>query len=61
MRSEYRPVSDTEARRANRADWDAAADEYQREHGNFLRDIGFIWCPEGLDEAEAGLLGDVSR
>jgi len=43
--------------RANRAWWDSAADDYQQEHGGFLRDIGFIWCPEGLDEAEAQLLG----
>src|SRR5690606_37315155 len=27
--------------------------------GSFLRDIGFVWCPEGLDEADARLLGDV--
>ncbi|WP_245940864.1 class I SAM-dependent methyltransferase [Thermasporomyces composti] len=45
--------------RANRGWWDANADDYQREHGDFLRDVGFVWCPEGLDEAEARLLGDV--
>ncbi|MEU8266958.1 class I SAM-dependent methyltransferase [Sphaerisporangium sp. NPDC049002] len=45
--------------RANRRWWDSAADEYQAEHGGFLRDAGFVWCPEGLDEAEARLLGDV--
>ena len=45
--------------RANRAWWDANADEYQREHGAVLRDLGFVWGPEGLDEADAGLLGDV--
>ncbi|WP_062357838.1 class I SAM-dependent methyltransferase [Herbidospora yilanensis] len=45
--------------RANRGYWDSAADDYQAEHGEFLRDDGFVWCPEGLDEAEAGLLGDV--
>ncbi|GAA1515366.1 class I SAM-dependent methyltransferase [Sphaerisporangium rubeum] len=46
--------------RANRGWWDAAADEYQAEHGGFLRDAGFVWCPEGLDEADARLLGDVA-
>ncbi|GIH81148.1 class I SAM-dependent methyltransferase [Planobispora longispora] len=46
--------------RANRSWWDGAADEYQAEHGAFLRDAGFVWCPEGLDEADARLLGDVA-
>ncbi|MEV6986606.1 class I SAM-dependent methyltransferase [Sphaerisporangium sp. NPDC051017] len=44
---------------ASRRWWDSAADEYQAEHGEFLRDAGFVWCPEGLDEADARLLGDV--
>ncbi|GAA2756998.1 class I SAM-dependent methyltransferase [Actinopolymorpha rutila] len=44
---------------ANRRWWDANADDYQLEHGDFLRDTGFVWGPEGLDEADAGLLGDV--
>ena len=44
---------------ANRRWWDAAAEGYQAEHGGFLRDVGFVWCPEGLDEAGARLLGDV--
>jgi SAM-dependent methyltransferase len=34
-----------------------AADEYQDEHGAFLGDDRFVWGPEGLDEAEAQLLG----
>ncbi|MER5420810.1 class I SAM-dependent methyltransferase [Streptosporangium roseum] len=46
--------------RANRGWWDGAADEYQAEHGEFLRDSGFVWCPEGLDEADARLLGEVA-
>ncbi|GAA4185718.1 class I SAM-dependent methyltransferase [Streptosporangium oxazolinicum] len=46
--------------RANRGWWDGAADEYQAEHGEFLRDSGFVWGPEGLDEADARLLGDVA-
>lgn len=45
--------------RANRGWWDGNADDYQAEHGAFLRDAGFVWCPEGLDEADARLLGEV--
>ncbi len=45
---------------ANQEWWDTHADSYQREHGSFLRDIGFVWGPEGLDEAAARLLGDVT-
>ncbi len=54
-----RTVSAEESVRANRRDWDRTADEYQAEHGEFLRDVGFVWSPEGLDEAEVGLLGEV--
>ena len=57
---QFRHVPGDEAERANRRDWDAEADSYQDEHGEFLRDAGFIWSPEGLDEAQVGLLGDVS-
>ncbi len=57
--AEFRSVDDAEAQRANRGDWDREADEYQREHGAFLRDAGFIWSPEGVDEADVRLLGDV--
>ncbi|MFI6707503.1 class I SAM-dependent methyltransferase [Nonomuraea sp. NPDC050478] len=46
--------------RANRGWWDGNADDYQAEHGAFLRDAGFVWCPEGVDEADARLLGEVS-
>ena len=47
-------------RRASRYWWDFDADNYQAEHGAFLGDVDFVWCPEGLREADAGLLGDVS-
>jgi len=53
-------LTDAEVQRANRRDWDAESDEYQAAHGGFLRDAGFIWSPEGLDEAEVRLLGDVA-
>ncbi|MBP8536885.1 class I SAM-dependent methyltransferase [Streptomyces sp. MK37H] len=55
-----RRIADTaESSRASRGWWDRNADEYQEEHGAFLGDDRFIWGPEGLDEAEAGLLGPV--
>jgi SAM-dependent methyltransferase len=52
-------VSDAEARRANRGWWDSDADAYQAEHGEFLGEVDFVWCPEGLREIDAGLLGPV--
>jgi SAM-dependent methyltransferase len=55
-----RPASATESVRANRRWWDGAADSYQREHGRFLGDRRFVWCPEGLDEEDARLLGEVA-
>jgi SAM-dependent methyltransferase len=55
-----RAVGDAEARRANRGWWDADADAYQAAHGVFLGEVDFVWCPEGLREAEAGLLGPVA-
>ncbi len=60
MRVERRPVDEAESRRANGPDWDRYADEYQSTHGEFLGDEGFVWGPEGLTEAEARALGDVS-
>jgi SAM-dependent methyltransferase len=54
-----RESDSTESRRASRLWWDADADAYLATHGDFLRDVEFRWCPEGLTEAEAGLLGDV--
>jgi ubiquinone/menaquinone biosynthesis C-methylase UbiE len=55
-----RTVSETETLRANRGDWNAYADEYQATHGEFLGDVRFIWSPEGVDEADARVLGDVT-
>jgi len=48
-----------ETARANRAWWDVEADDYYAEHGAFLGDDDFVWGPEGLREADAGLLGEV--
>jgi SAM-dependent methyltransferase len=55
-----RSADSTESSRANRLWWDADADDYMATHGDFLRDVEFMWCPEGLTEADAGLLGDVA-
>jgi SAM-dependent methyltransferase len=55
-----RPVDPGESRVASRAWWDADADDYQAEHGDFLGAADFVWCPEGVREADAGLLGDVA-
>ena len=49
-----------ETARANRTWWDANADEYQAEHGEYLGDARFLWCPEGVYEDEADLLGPVA-
>src|SRR2546430_7767235 len=54
-----RPVGPAESAEANSAWWDADADDYHVEHGEFLGVADFRWCPEGLREAEANLLGDV--
>jgi SAM-dependent methyltransferase len=54
-----RAVTDAQARRASRSWWDADAGEYQNDHGDFLGDADFVWCPEGLREADARLLGEV--
>ncbi len=56
-----RHEADSDAsRRASRHWWDADADAYQSEHGHFLGDADFVWCPEGLREAGVHLLGKVS-
>lgn len=48
------PVS----RAANRRWWDSDADSYHLEHGAFLGDADFVWCPENLREEDAALLGE---
>jgi SAM-dependent methyltransferase len=44
--------------RANRGWWDRDADDYHAEHGSFLGDADFVWCPERLREEDVHLLGD---
>lgn len=56
-----RRVADAEeTARANRRWWDSDSDAYQDRHKEFLRDVSFIWGPEGLTEDELRLLGDVA-
>ncbi|MER7167363.1 class I SAM-dependent methyltransferase [Micromonospora sp. NPDC000207] len=55
-----RAVTDAESRQASRSWWDTDADDYQAEHGAFLGDLDFVWCPEGLREADARLLGKLA-
>jgi SAM-dependent methyltransferase len=55
-----RPLGTVESQRANRAWWDADADDYLAEHGADIGEVDFVWCPEGLREADAQLLDDVS-
>ena len=57
---ERRTAGADETARANRRWWDAAEPEYYAEHGAFLGDDRFVWCPERLDEQDARLLGDVA-
>jgi len=55
----HRPVGSAESARANRLWWDANAEAYYAEHGDVLGDADLLWCPEGLQEGTAGLLGPV--
>ena len=55
-----RPSPRPRRRRPTGSDWDAYADEYQATHGAFLGDVGFLWGPEGVHEADLGVLGDVA-
>ncbi len=60
VRVARRHLSPSENRRASRYWWDIDADSYQEEHGAFLGDVDLLWCPEGLRESEAHLLGEVA-
>src|SRR5690606_547356 len=59
--SGFFPVSADDAARGNRAYWNDVAAEYLADHGDFLGDADFRWCPEGLREADAALLGPVAQ
>ncbi|WP_093184663.1 class I SAM-dependent methyltransferase [Sanguibacter gelidistatuariae] len=58
-RAGYQQVPDEAGGRASRAWWDENARDYLDEHGAFLGASDFCWCPEGLREADAHLLGPV--
>jgi SAM-dependent methyltransferase len=58
--SERRQAGSAESVAANSAWWDADADDYHVEHGDFLGVTDFVWCPESLREEDARLLGDVA-
>jgi SAM-dependent methyltransferase len=55
----HRQAGPQESAQANRRWWDANAADYYAEHGATLGDADFLWCPEGLREADARLLGEV--
>ena len=55
-----RLVSAAETVAANRRWWDADAADYLAAHGEFLGSADFVWCPEGLRESDAGLLGELA-
>jgi SAM-dependent methyltransferase len=59
MRCAFQETSAEETIRANRRWWDDAARDYLAEHGDFLGEDSFVWCPEGLTESRARLLGDL--
>lgn len=59
-RAGYRAVPDDLGGAAARTWWDENASEYAEEHGAFLGDADFCWCPEGVRESEARLLGHVA-
>ncbi len=55
-----RAVGSAESEHASRRWWDADAGDYLAEHAGDIGDAEFVWCPEGLHEGDAGLLGDVA-
>ncbi|MHB1739738.1 MAG: class I SAM-dependent methyltransferase [Actinomycetes bacterium] len=54
------PVDAGTTTRANRRFWDSWAEEYQAEHASDLGRDRFVWGPEGLQEDDAHLLGDLA-
>ncbi len=54
------PTDSVATRSANRRWWNQAAPAYLSEHGRDLGVADFLWCPEGLRESEARLLGEVA-
>lgn len=61
LRAGYFDVDDEAATAGNLAYWSGHAEEYLAEFGDFLGEAEFRWCPEGLLESEARILGPVSE
>jgi SAM-dependent methyltransferase len=60
-RAGYRQVDGDAAAQATGRWWSAEAPAYLEEHGSFLGDVDFCWCPEGLRESHAQLLGPLEQ
>lgn len=56
----YRPLTQAASVAGNRSWWDADAARYQAQHGDFLGGSDLVWGPEGLREAQVGLLGNLT-
>ena len=56
----YREVDGERAADATIDWWSRSAADYLAEHGEFLGPADFCWCPEGLRESDAHLLGDLA-
>ena len=56
----FRHLADDDAGRSGRTWWNRHATDDLAEHGEFLGPADFVWCPEGLREEDAGLLGPVT-
>jgi ubiquinone/menaquinone biosynthesis C-methylase UbiE len=55
-----RDLGASESNHASRTWWDREAPAYQDEHGGFLGDADFMWCPERVRESDAHLLGEIA-
>lgn len=56
----YRVTDGARAAAATARWWSGEATDYVAEHGAFLGDADFVWCPEGLREEDAELLGPLA-
>ncbi|SNS41262.1 Methyltransferase domain-containing protein [Micrococcales bacterium KH10] len=57
----YHTASSEAAHSAGKVWWDRNGADYLDEHGDFLGDTDFCWCPEGLRESDAALLGPLDQ
>lgn len=57
----YQHVDGGQAAAATIDWWSRSAAEYLADHGEQLGAADFRWCPEGLREADAHLLGDLAQ